>query len=41
MKEKNIYDPNLFDIFENGYDFYLYLVNKFDLKDDENETAEK
>lgn len=39
MKEKNIYDPNLFDIFENGYDFYLYLVNKFDLKDDENETA--
>lgn len=32
MKEKDIYDENYFSIFENGNDFYTYLITKLQLK---------
>ena len=33
MKRKEIVDSRYFEIFEKGYDFYLELVKRFDLKD--------
>jgi hypothetical protein len=32
MKEKGIYDKEYYDVFEKGYDFYLYLIEKLNLK---------
>ena len=32
MKEKGIYDKDYYDIFENGLDFYNYLIRKLDIK---------
>lgn len=32
MKEKGIYDKEYYDVFERGDDFYLYLIEKLNLK---------
>jgi hypothetical protein len=32
MKEKGIYDKEYYSVFENGNDFYLYLIEKLNLK---------
>ena len=32
MKEKGIYDKEYYDVFESGDDFYLYLIEKLNLK---------
>ena len=41
MKQKNIYDKNYYDIFENNKDFYLYMAKELGLKDDATDTARR